>query len=320
MSKSGMKKSIKKYWLFLFLAFLVLAIHFLNISYHDFIHTLRSLQLWQILAVVLVFFLVSAANIMARKALISFMSATASFKNLTFIHFASMAAHYSTPAKIGFPLTIYFLNKTEKIPYGTGTAVVFLELFYSLLISGLIAFIGSFFFFQQKALLFLVALMAVGAIGIGFFLILVLAGRRQSSRIGRFFSELKNSLARLSLSQTLWYLLIRLGILVLSAINLILLSYFFSQQLAFAPALVASNSAFFLGAISMVPMGLGTREASMLFYLDFFGIHLDVAISIITIQRLISTGLTFVIGSILLSHFGMKYINQKKNNHSSKII
>jgi uncharacterized protein (TIRG00374 family) len=84
--------------------------------------------------------------------------------------------------------------------------------------------------------------------------------------------------------------------------------------LTFFEALVSTNSAFFLGAVSMVPMGLGTREASMLFYLEFFGIPSSTSIVVITLQRLISTGLAFLIGSLFIGFLGIKNLVQNINS------
>lgn len=176
------------------------------------------------------------------------------------------------------------------------------------------AFIGSLFFFQNRASVLFITVFAVGAAGLLLPRLVAAIGNRTTGRIGNFFAELRSSLACLTLAQAIQYLIIRAGVLVLGAINLIVISYFFSYKISFVAALVAANTAFFIGAISMIPMGIGTREATMLFYLDFFGMPPETAIAIITIQRLISTGLTFVIGSALLSVLGMVKIKQQSGN------
>ena len=94
----------------------------------------------------------------------------------------------------------------------------------------------------------------------------------------------------------------------LSGINLFLLCLFFSSELSLLQAIVAGSSAFFLGAISMVPMGLGVREASMLFYLYHMGISHEIGLSIVTIQRLLFTGFAFVLGTIFGAILGVKSI------------
>ena len=60
------------------------------------------------------------------------------------------------------------------------------------------------------------------------------------------------------------------------------------------------------GAGIRVPIGLGVREASMLFYLRHLGIPDDTGLSIVTIQRLLSTGLSFLLGSIIGAALGLK--------------
>ncbi len=61
----------------------------------------------------------------------------------------------------------------------------------------------------------------------------------------------------------------------------------------------------------MIPMGLGVREVSMLFYLKQFGIDSGTGITIVTIQRLLSTGLSFVLGAIFGTVIGIKNISKQ---------
>jgi uncharacterized membrane protein YbhN (UPF0104 family) len=108
-----------------------------------------------------------------------------------------------------------------------------------------------------------------------------------------------------------------IAIQVFSSVNLLLLCRFFSADLSLWQAVTAGSSAFFIGAISMIPMGLGTRDASMLFYLKLLGIAGPTGISIVTIQRLLSTGLSFILGTLFGAVLGLK--NMRPQNQAECI-
>lgn len=280
-----------------------------KISFVDIWRTISSLKLSQFGLLFLVYTLISLFLIIARKYLLHSLSSHSRFKNLVFIHFSSRAAHYSTPAKLGFPFTVYLLKRFENIPYTTGTVMVLIEVVVSTGICGIIAFIGSYFYFSEKANTVLPLLL--------FFIICVLVlymashilmKKGGSSRPHRFIKDVYDSFQHLDKYNSLLYFLIMTFIQIFNGINLVLLAHFFSADLSLWQAVIAVSAAFFLGALSMVPMGLGVREASVLFFLYHVGIPKEVGLSIVTIQRLISTGLNFVLGIIFGAVIGVKNI------------
>jgi uncharacterized protein (TIRG00374 family) len=87
-----------------------------------------------------------------------------------------------------------------------------------------------------------------------------------------------------------------------------------SSEITLWEAIVANSTAFFLGALSMIPMGLGVNEATMLFFLNSFGIPSEIGIGAITLQRLLSTGLSYVLGIIAGSILGIQnFSNETKS-------
>jgi len=247
--------------------------------------------------------------ISSRKYLLRSLSSSSSLKNLILIHFSSRAAHYSTPAKLGFPFTVYLLKRFENIPYTTGTAMVLIEVVVSMGICGVIAFFGSYFYFSEKinTLLPLLLFFVIGILTLSV-ISHILRKKAGNSRFYRFIKNVHRSFHHLDRHNSLLYFLIMTFIQVFSGINLVLLAYFFSVDLSIWQAVIAQSAAFFLGALSMVPMGLGVREASVLFFLYHIGIPKEVGLSIVTIQRLISTGLNFALGIIFGSVIGVKNI------------
>jgi uncharacterized protein (TIRG00374 family) len=97
---------------------------------------------------------------------------------------------------------------------------------------------------------------------------------------------------------------------VFGGFSLALLSFFFDTRISLWQAVVANSAAFFLGSLSMIPMGLGVREGSLIFYLSQFGVPNEVAIAIVVVQRLLSTGLSLVLGITLASLLGLRNITK----------
>jgi len=315
-AKVNLKKYIQKYWLFLFFIMLFALMALFKISFKEILDTVSQLKVWQLLVLLLLYGLISTSIILSRKYLLYALSTNVTTRNLIYIHFSSMAAHYSTPAKIGFPLTVYLLKKFEDVPYGTGTAMILIELIVSTGICGFIALIGSFFFFtlDSRVLIYMV-LSLFAVLALAYFAAYRMMGKAQKNgRIYQFIKSVIEAFSRISMGNRICYGLIMIFIQVLGSLYLVLLSHFFFAKLSLFQSLVANSTAFFLGAISMIPMGIGVREASMLFYLQHMGIRNDVGLSIVTIQRLLSTGLSFVLGTIFGAGLGLKNAAQTANN------
>ena len=151
-----------------------------------------------------------------------------------------------------------------------------------------------------------------------FILSLFLKKPPKDRRVYRLIRDTHQAFTHIGLPHLIIFILMRVFIQSLSGINLCLLCFFFSSELSLLQAIVAGSSAFFLGAISMVPMGLGVREASMLFYLHHMGISHEIGLSIVTIQRLLFTGLAFILGTTFGAILGVRNIKldsarEKKN-------
>jgi uncharacterized protein (TIRG00374 family) len=308
--KIDLRQWVSKYWLLFFFIMVFIFMAIFKISFKDIWRAISSLRLFQFGLLFLVYLLTSLFSIIARKYLLYALSSHSKFKNLVLIHFSSKAAHYSTPAKLGFPFTVYLLKKFEDIPYTTGTVMIVLELVVGTGICGLIAFFGSYFYFSDTTnavlplfLFFIVCVLTLYMVS------RVLRKKTANSRFYKFIKDVYESFRQLNKYNSLLYILIITFIQIFTGINLVLLAHFFSADLPLWQAIIAQSAAFFLGALSMVPMGLGVREASILFFLYHVGIPKEVGLSIVTIQRLISTGLTFSLGLMFGTIIGVKNIS-----------
>lgn len=303
---------IKRYWLLFFFIIVFIFMAIFKISFRDIWMAVSSLRLWQFVLLLFIYLLISLFQIISRKYLLHSLLSPSKFKNLVFIHFSSMAAHYSTPAKIGFPLAVYLLNKFDKVPYAIGTTMILIELTVSTTICGIIAFVGTFFYFRinTKVLIFSFSYLLVFALLAFYGMRIFLKKGNENSRTYLFIENAHKAFSCITVYHLVIYILLIVFVQLLGGITLILLTSFFSKEISLWQAVVANSTAFFLGAISMIPMGLGVREGSILFYLRHLGITNEMGIPIVTIQRLFSTGLSFVLGVIFGAILGVRNIKQ----------
>jgi uncharacterized protein (TIRG00374 family) len=305
MMRNTIKLLIIRYWYLLFLTVIILFMIMFRVSARELWGAIRSLSVWQLAILLSIYFVLSGLNILLRKYLLFSLGTRPRLKSLFAIHFTSMAAHYSTPAKLGFPVAILLLKQLEDIPYAVGTTTVLIELVVSTAVCGLIGVVGASYYFAEER--FLIPFLAVTAIIISAVIIKSsLKHKVPRGRLGTVIQKLHDAIRLLSLRKLVIYAALRTFLQLCAGVNLFLLCIFFSTGISYAQAVVAGSSAFFAGSLSMVPMGLGVREGSVLFYLARFGVPGAAGISVVAVQRLISTGFTFLLGIITGSILGYR--------------
>lgn len=307
-----MKKLILRYSIIIVFLMIFVLVYYSGISLGDLLLNLKKLNLLQIIVIITWFLVISSISIIGKKTILFFLGYPVSLKNIILIHFASISAHYSTPAKIGYPVSIYLLKKLEGIPVAVSSASLAIELFISVFLTGMVGIIGSIMYFRDRLQSFsnglLLVLFATIIIAVIIYMLY-----KQSNKLKIFFEELKESIKLLSLSKVIIYIAVQIAVQVSIAFHVILIAHFLSSDLNFWHALVAYSSAFIIGAISMVPMGLGARDLSMVYYLSGFGVLSEVAIVITAIQRVISTGLGYLLGLTASGIIGIKTIKSLKD-------
>lgn len=312
------KRWISRFWLLVFFALIFTLMAKFKISFKDLVQTALQLKYWQLYVILLLFAFIACLEILLRRFLLSGYAKVCSVKTLGLIHFSTMAAHYSTPVKIGFPLTVYLLNKFENIPYSVGSAIVLIELFASLFVCGLIAVFGMLFYFENLSV-YLVLFIVVSLV----VLVVMIKKKRLNlsrykglSKITDFLLQVVVALSTLSFKRAFLYLVFFFLIRAVGSLNLYLLTIFLAENITFLQALFSGSTAFFIGAMSMIPMGLGARDVSMLFLLNHFGVTHETGMIIVSIQRVLFTGVSFLLGVISGSWLGIK----KPGNFKDKIV
>jgi uncharacterized membrane protein YbhN (UPF0104 family) len=231
---------------------------------------------------------------------------------------ASLSMNYITPVKAGIPLRIYLYKHVMGIPTATGTALIACETLVGMVTPALIAVVGIAFLFPFIGLLGpLLLLLAIGGSVAAILLIppervMPLARRlpfqNAIQRVARFGGQVQISLKTLPA----WALLSTTGLVVLNfitvAIRLYLILHVLDHPIELGALVYAQAISVTGGNISMIPMGLGIRDASLTLLLLHLGIPNKVALSVAIIQRLFSPGWPLLLGLVSNSILGTRTI------------
>jgi len=81
-----------------------------------------------------------------------------------------------------------------------------------------------------------------------------------------------------------------------------------------------SAAAFALGSVSLLPMGLGVRDATLVALFVQAGADRDVAIAVAALDRLLSTGVPFLLGLLSAQILGVQAILQPKDGEAQAAV
>jgi uncharacterized protein (TIRG00374 family) len=233
---------------------------------------------------------------------------------------ASLSANYMTPVKVGIPLRVYLYRRFMGVPVPIGTALITVEAVVGIVIPALIAAAGIALLFPSLGLVppaILIAFLLVG-------LLLVWHGRvgrlepymgrlplaRFTTRLIRFLEHVQSGLQSLSRPVIFGAVLLDLLMVGLQVVQLWLVLRIFGLS----PSLLAVMAVFTISAtagnLSMIPMGLGVRDASFVLLLMQIGISREIALSAAAIQRLLSPGWPLLLGLISTNILGISELTK----------
>lgn len=305
------KKLVARFWPLFFLAALILLMFLFRISPGALWQTISRLTGWQILVFLCIFGVISLCQILSRKYILGAVGVPTRLRNLVYVHFCSMAAHHSTPAKLGFPMAVYLMKRLDQVPYAAGAAAVMIELVMSTGISGIMGLVGSSFYFAQYRTRFLAALLGLTLAGAALLAGLYLLGKRdRPGRVWRFLIDVRRAFSGLSPGPFVVYTGMRIVIQILVGVNFLFISAYLGAEVSLWQAVTVTSSAFFFGALSLVPLGIGVREASVLIYLRHLGIPGEIGLSLVAVSRVLSTGVAFVLGMTFAAMLGLRRIKE----------
>jgi len=312
-----MKRSY--YWLLL-ICTVALTVYYITESFDLSVLTnltIENLSILLFLSILPLFVFVFALRIF-----LGGMGYKSSLKSLYLIATSSLAANYTTPLRIGIPLRAYLYKKFLGIPLSRGTALLAIELFLEILLPAVISIFAIATLFTEYSLQ--IPLFMVFFLFIVFYVVVSIEPHKIKKVISRL--PFQNKLGRLlkfganfregvkimdKKVLILFTLLLSLAYIV-SAFQLYVILFILGIEINPIHLLYINMISFTVGVISMIPMGLGTRDASLILLLLKLGVPNEVAVSAALIQRILGTGLNFVLGAISASSLGIRFLDQKR--------
>lgn len=231
------------------------------------------------------------------------------FLGLSAVMLASQAVNATNPLRMGFPMRVYLLKERYGVPLAAGSILIPLEGFVAIAVAALASVAAAPLGIPalKGAPGALLALAAVaGAI------LAMLAGRVAARRpraiLARLPARLRPAAAPLLAAAAhvrpplvgtfaICFLLVDLA--VAGMLKVSLRASGIDPPILFL--LAAYCAAYLVGIVSLIPQGLGSRDAALGFLLHAGGATADQAASAVLVTRVATTGLAFLSG--LLSAF-----------------
>jgi uncharacterized membrane protein YbhN (UPF0104 family) len=273
---------------------------------------LVSYKCW--LSIIFIFILFQLLHLYHFKIVINSVSRVTSLSKLFQVIFASLSFNYVSPFKLGTPVRLLLFKEILGIPYTAGVTTVIAT-------TGLDVFVMFTLVISTSAWIFISPL-AGFTCGVAVIICLVglasiyrklySAQTEKSSWIARFFSELANLSPLIIFYTTLisaaksllhgfagWIVLTGLGATTGLAEFICI---YFASHLA--------------GLLSLIPMGIGVKDASVIEFLRRVGAAASVTIGFVAIDRLVWSLLPLLVGLVAGWHLG---VNALISSASKKI-
>src|SRR3990172_6980465 len=233
------------------------------------------------------------------------------FSGFTAVMFASQAVNLVTPLRMGFPVRVYLFQRRYDVPISTGTLLIPLEMFMGVLTNACLALVFAGWMEGMGSHRAIDGLLAIsGILGLAAFF----AVRR--SRTGRPLAPSGTPRRLVMLIESLRPALshVACGTLVLFASLYAITTVVGAGILRIAAEgagfekpiewlIGAWAAAYLTGLISLLPQGLGVRDASLAWILHTGGAAPGQVVGIVLLVRLVMTGFPLVAG--LLAWLGL---------------
>ena len=234
---------------------------------------------------------------------------------------ASLSANYITPVKMGVPLRIYLYDHFMAVPVATGVALVTVETLVGMLVPASIAVAGIALLFPSLGLTTPIILIALLLTGL-FFVQRAKVERiyphlerlhlpRFTLRLVRFVERIQTGLRCLRSTTILGVVVLDALMLGLQAGRLWFVLNIFGPAPSFLTLLAVLAISVTAGNLSLIPMGLGVRDASFTLLLMQLGVPNEVALAAAVIQRLFAPGWPLLLGVISTNILGVSELMKR---------
>lgn len=220
---------------------------------------------------------------------------------------ASSAGNATTPFKLGLPLRVYLYHRELKVPAPAASLAVVLESYASILVTGAFAIYSVGLFFPHRVGQWGALLAALAASAIGGAWVWHRLRRRRRPLLGRepTAAECSPSLRSRALALFLFVALLAVDV-VLSGLLLQVSLGALGSKVDLLALVSFQSLSFVVGVVSLLPMGLGAKEASLVFLLGRVGVPSPTALAAAALVRVLTTGVTLVVGAFSLQALGLK--------------
>jgi len=269
------------------------------------------------LSLLSLFMYLSCANTLLRG-----MGFRRSLKPVSLIILAAGPATLVSPVRVGVLVRIFLFKKRLNVPISTGVGAFAVETSLELLWMMVFFLLPVGHFHEYGSLrMTLIVFSLLFALFCGAVLLSPrkisrlfsrFVFKKQARRIIDFGMSFQQGLKRISKGT----LALAAGLSLLRYITHAIFLYFvlsgFGYPLNPFYLLYAKNVSLVAGTVSMIPMGLGTKDITFMFILSEMGVSEQVAVSSALIDRFFYTVLPFCLGIISASILGVKFLGEKK--------
>ena len=249
-----------------------------------------------------------------------------SITKLYHVIMAALSLAYSIPINIGVPIRIFLFKQLLQIGYSVSIGIVLFDLILSYAITGGIALIGiQVLFPTHQSIILSFSIIVVLMLLITIYSVRNINIENEKSS-GLFalpkkyahwiFLKLRPAFAQLNLKTIAINSVLFVAGIILASLRLESILLGMGEDLQLLKVAFIACIAYALGMISMIPLGFGVREITMIILLEQSGIDVDVAATSALIERLMTTGLGFCLGLFSIYHMGLRKILTQQSKTS----
>lgn len=231
-----------------------------------------------------------------------------SFSKIYHLLTATALISYTLPARSGMPVRFFLSKKILSLDYATVGALLVVD---SVLLYGswfFVAVLGGFLIIPQKHSLTMI--LGLGAVVSGIIVLFCFARMDWSrfsrlKRLSSFAEKFSNGLKMLTVRVGVFNMLLLFSDIFFYGIrhSLILIGLGVQCSLVSVTLIVAIS--IFAGFVSLMPLGLGGYDLSLVFLLTLIGVPKELALVVPVINRIVMIGAGLILGTISMSRISL---------------
>jgi uncharacterized protein (TIRG00374 family) len=234
---------------------------------------------------------------------------------LTLVHTVSLSSNYTTPIKAGIPIRLWLYDVFFSIPLIPGSVSIMVEMTLGIVISFAFSLIGAILLLTHTETMILSGVLVIGFVlfigikhfkpekleqlGTGFI-------SKQINRVLHWWRDALDSMRCVSKKTLLLVAVLYITRLYIRAICLNYVLLFMGSDTSVFWILLIESMSGLAGLISMLPMGIGVKDASLVGLLVRIGVSSDFALAAALIDRTLWTVVPIIAGFIAANILGVK--------------